>query len=160
MKLHVSTQLCTTKSTSCLHHQHPIALRESEKSSKSIDQSASVNILFPHFVTCRSNLRIQEEIKSKYNKDTYINPFPWLDNFQLTLNDFFRRLKIISRRRGEGISMPSNETVDMYQIFQAHDAKQPRTVLIEADPGMGKSMFWENLGKSKFEVRFGQQPTH
>ena len=90
-------------------------------------------------------VRIQEEIRYHYNKDTYINPFPWLDDFQLTLKDFFTRLKIVNRERGEGRSVLSDETIGMYQIFQPRDGKQPRTVLIEADPGMGKSTFCQKL---------------
>ena len=60
-----------------------------------------------------------------------------MDDFHLTLKDFFTRLKIVGRS--------SDEPVDMYQIFQPHDGEEPRTVLIEADPGMGKSMFCRKL---------------
>ena len=86
-----------------------------------------------------------EEIKYQYGKYGSINPFPWLDDFQLTLNDIFTRLKIVNRERGEGISMISDETIDMYQIFQPQEGERPRTVLVEADPGMGKSTFCQKL---------------
>ena len=71
-------------------------------------------------------------------------PFPWCEHFSFHLNDIFTRLKIVSKEKTRGEL--TDEITNMTAIFKAHaDCQKPRTVLIEGEPGMGKTTYCQKL---------------
>ena len=81
-------------------------------------------------------------------------PFPWCEGFRFNLDNIFTRLKFVSRRKERGVK--TDDSVDMFEIFQPHkECSQPRRVLIEGQPGMGKTTYchkialnWAKEGKN------------
>ena len=56
----------------------------------------------------------------------------------------FTRLKIIGKEKSRGVL--TDEITNMTAIFKAHaECQSPRTVLIEGDPGMGKTTYCQKL---------------
>ena len=71
-------------------------------------------------------------------------PIPWCEEFSFHLNDIFTRLKIVGKEKTQGTL--TDEITNMTAIFKAHsDCEKPRTVLIEGDPGMGKTTYCQKL---------------
>ena len=71
-------------------------------------------------------------------------PIPWCEEFSFHLNDIFTRLKIVGKEKTQGTL--TDEITNMTAIFKAHsDGEKPRTVLIEGDPGMGKTTYCQKL---------------
>ena len=71
-------------------------------------------------------------------------PVPWCEDFSFHLNDIFTRLKIVGKEKTQGTL--TDEITNMTAIFKAHkDCQTPRTVLIEGDPGMGKTTYCQKL---------------
>ena len=72
-------------------------------------------------------------------------PFPWLEDFLFHLDDIFTRLKVVSRKKTRG--KITADIVNMSGIFKPHrECSQPiRTVLIEGEPGMGKTTYCAKL---------------
>ena len=69
---------------------------------------------------------------------------PWCEDFSFHLNKIFTRLKIVSKDKTRGVL--TDDITDMTAIFKAHvECRNPRTVLIEGDPGMGKSTYCQKL---------------
>ena len=61
-------------------------------------------------------------------------------SFDSILITFFTRLKMVSRKKERGTKTDS--TVNMLEIFKPHEeCSQPRKVLIEGQPGMGKTTY-------------------
>ncbi|KAL9965538.1 hypothetical protein ACROYT_G029352 [Oculina patagonica] len=77
-------------------------------------------------------------------REGWLAPFPWCEEFHLHLDDIFTRLKVVSRKKTRGIA--TTDTVNMSGIFKPHEeCRQPRTVLIEGKPGMGKTTYCKKL---------------
>ena len=56
----------------------------------------------------------------------------------------FTRLKIIGKEKSRGVL--TDEITNMTAIFKAHaECQSPRTILIEGDPGMGKTTYCQKL---------------
>ena len=72
-------------------------------------------------------------------------PFPWCeDELQLKLSNIFTRLKIVSRTKER--SQLTDDFVHMTEIFKSHpECRTPRVVLIEGNPGMGKTTYCQKL---------------
>ena len=72
-------------------------------------------------------------------------PFPWCeDELQLKLSNIFTRLQIVSRTKER--SQLTDYTVNMTEIFKSHpECHNPRVVLIEGNPGMGKTTYCQKL---------------
>ena len=73
-----------------------------------------------------------------------LSPFPWCEEFHFQLDDIYTRLKVIGRKKTRGTAI--DEIVNMSAIFKPHEeCSQPRTVLIEGKPGMGKTTYCKKL---------------
>ena len=52
------------------------------------------------------------------DRDGWLAPFPWREEFRFNLDNIFTTLKFVSRRKEGGIK--TDDRVDMFQIFQPH----------------------------------------
>ena len=88
---------------------------------------------------------IIERIRELYKiREERLLPLPWCEDFSFHLNDIFTRLKIVSKEKTRG--KLTDEITDMTAIFKTHeDCKNPRMVLIEGDPGIGKTTYCQKL---------------
>ncbi|KAL9988304.1 hypothetical protein ACROYT_G002736 [Oculina patagonica] len=78
-------------------------------------------------------------------KGAVLCPFPWCeDDLQLELSNIFTRLKIISKKKER--ARPTDNIVNMTDVFKPHEeCNKPRVVLIEGQPGMGKTTYCQKL---------------
>ncbi|XP_027035711.1 NLR family CARD domain-containing protein 4-like [Pocillopora damicornis] len=73
-------------------------------------------------------------------REGWLSPFPWCEEFQLFLGDIFTRLKVVRRKKTRG--QITDVFLDMSSILDPHEeCSAPRTVLIEGEPGMGKTTY-------------------
>ena len=86
-----------------------------------------------------------EKIRELYKtRERRLLPVPWLDEFSFHINDIFTRLKILGKETNRGVL--TDDITNMTAIFKAHaEYQRPRTVLIEGDPGMGKTTYCQKL---------------
>ncbi|XP_067029206.1 NLR family CARD domain-containing protein 3-like [Acropora muricata] len=88
------------------------------------------------------------------DREGWLAPFPWCEEFRFHLDSIFTRLKFVSRRKERGIK--TDDIVDMFQIFQPHqECSQPRRVLIEGQPGMGKTTYCHKIAYDWAKKRKG-----
>ena len=88
---------------------------------------------------------VREKIRQLYKiRERRLLPVPWLDEFSFHLNDIFTRLKILGKEKTQGVL--TDDITNMTAIFKARaECQRPRTVLIEGDPGMGKTTYCQKL---------------
>ena len=88
--------------------------------------------------------KLVELIRRDY-KGAVLCPFPWCeDELQLKLSNIFTRLKIVIRTKER--SQLTDDTVNMTDVFKPHrECHSPRVVLIEGNPGMGKTTYCQKL---------------
>ena len=73
-------------------------------------------------------------------REGWLSPFPWCEEFQLFLGNIFTRLKVVRRKKTRG--EVTDVFVDMSSILDRHEeCSAPRTVLIEGEPGIGKTTY-------------------
>ena len=86
-----------------------------------------------------------EKIRQLYKtRERRLLPVPWLDEFSFHINDIFTRLKILVKEKTQGVL--TDDITNMTAIFKPHaECQRPRTVLIEGDPGMGKTTYCQKL---------------
>ncbi|XP_068700180.1 NLR family CARD domain-containing protein 3-like isoform X2 [Montipora foliosa] len=73
-------------------------------------------------------------------REGWLAPFPWCEEFRFHLDNIFTRLKMVSRKKERGVKTDS--IVNMLEIFKPHEeCPQPRKVLIEGQPGVGKTTY-------------------
>ena len=84
---------------------------------------------------------LMDDIRELYKtREGWLAPFPWCEEFRFHLDNIFTRLKMVSRKKERGTKTDS--TVNMLEIFKPHEeCSQPRKVLIEGQPGMGKTTY-------------------
>ena len=72
-------------------------------------------------------------------------PFPWCeDDLQLKLSKVFTRLQIFSKEKER--ARLTDKVVRMTDAFMPHEeCEEPRVVLIEGQPGMGKTTYCQKL---------------
>ncbi|XP_073249843.1 uncharacterized protein [Porites lutea] len=89
---------------------------------------------------------ITERIRQLYQvRERQLKPFTWCDYPNFNLNDIFTRLKIRNREKTRG-TLTDDEITNMTAIFRPHPkCQEPRIVLIEGDPGMGKTTYSQKL---------------
>ena len=88
--------------------------------------------------------KLVELIRRVY-KGAVLCPFPWCEeDLQFELSNIFTRLQIKSRTKER--AKLTDEIVKMTDVFRPHaECERPRVVLIEADPGMGKTTCCQKL---------------
>ncbi|CAH3176506.1 unnamed protein product, partial [Porites evermanni] len=88
--------------------------------------------------------KLVELIRRDY-KGAVLCPFPWCeDELQLKLSNIFTRLQIVSRKKER--SQLTGQAVNMTEVFKSHpECSNPRVVLIEGNPGMGKTTYCQKL---------------
>ena len=89
---------------------------------------------------------IIEEIRQLYqSREGNLAPFAWCDYPNFNMDDIFTRLKIVNREKTRG-TLTDDEITNMTAIFRPHPkCQKPRKVLIEGDPGMGKTTYSQKL---------------
>ena len=88
------------------------------------------------------------------DREGWLAPFPWCEEFRFHLDNIFTRLRFVSTTKERGIK--TDDIVDMFQIFQPHqECSQPRRVLIEGQPGMGKSTYCQKIAYDWAKKRKG-----
>ena len=88
------------------------------------------------------------------DREGWLAPFPWCEEFRFNLDNIFTRLKFVSRKKEGGIK--TDVIVDMFQIFQPHqECSQPRRVLIEGRSGMGKTTYCHKIAYDWAKKRKG-----
>ncbi|XP_068756016.1 NLR family CARD domain-containing protein 3-like, partial [Montipora capricornis] len=92
---------------------------------------------------CQSD--IIESIRQIYQKcEGVVCPVPWCEGFSFQLENIFTRLKIVAKEKTRGTL--AKEITNMTSIFTSHeDCQHPRIVLIEGEPGMGKTTYCQKL---------------
>ena len=78
-------------------------------------------------------------------REGWLAPFPWCEGeFYFHLDDIFTRLIMVSREKTRGVA--TNKITEMSAILQPHEeCSNPRTVLIEGKPGMGKTTYCNKI---------------
>ena len=72
-------------------------------------------------------------------------PVPWCEEFSFHIKDIFTRLRIVDKEKTRGI-VTSRAVTSMTSIFTPHEGcEQPVIVLIEGEPGMGKTTYCQKL---------------
>ena len=100
-------------------------------------------VIFVAYISCPNH--VVEWIQQIYGKrEGVILPVPWCEDFSFQLEDIFTRLKIVAKGRTRG--EVTKEITSMTSVFTPHeDCKQPLVVLIEGEPGMGKTTYCQKL---------------
>ena len=113
----------------------------------------SVNELKQHFgliFTCLSgSLSFLSEalLRKEYKKQehTFLTPFPWLEDWKLALDSIFIKVQMKTRSKERSREL-KGEVRGMHTIFEPHKhCEKPRTVLVEGEPGSGKTVFCQRL---------------
>ena len=100
-------------------------------------------VCFAASSSCQSH--IIEWIRQIYEKrEGVVLPVPWCEGFSFQLEDIFTRLRIVAKEKTRGTL--TKEITNMTGIFKSHeDCQHPRIVLIEGEPGMGKTTYCQKL---------------
>ena len=70
---------------------------------------------------------------------------PWCDRFNFQIKNIFTRLNLVAKEKTRGIET-TKEVTNMTSIFAPHEScKKPLIVLIEGEPGMGKTTYCQKL---------------
>ena len=102
-----------------------------------------VFVCFAANSSCQSH--IIESIRQIYQRrEGVVFPVPWCKGFSYPLENIFTRLKIVSKEKTRGTL--KKEITNMTSIFTSHEECQhPQIVLIEGEPGMGKTTYCQKL---------------
>ena len=97
------------------------------------------------FVDIPEPTDVIERIRQLYKiREGQLLPFPWCEDFSFNLNEIFTRLRIVGKDKTR--RKLTDDITNMTAIFKPHEeCEKPRTVLIEGDPGMGKTTYCQKL---------------
>ena len=72
-------------------------------------------------------------------------PVPWCKDLSSSLNKVFTKFRIVGKDKNTG--EVKNDITDIYDIFKTHEECEdpPQTLLIEGDPGIGKTTYCQKL---------------
>ena len=100
-------------------------------------------VCFAATSSCQSH--IIESIRQIYQtNEGVVLPVPWNEGFSFQLENIFTRLRIVPKEKTRGTL--AEEITNMTSIFTSHeDCQHPRVVLIEGEPGMGKTTYCKKL---------------
>ena len=89
--------------------------------------------------------RVIKGIQHIYEKsEGVILPVPWCDRFSFPLEKIFTRLRIVAKEKTR--EKVTKELTSMSSIFTPHeDCQRPTVVLIEGEPGIGKTTYCQKL---------------
>ncbi|XP_044170646.1 nucleotide-binding oligomerization domain-containing protein 2-like [Acropora millepora] len=77
-------------------------------------------------------------------REGVILPVPWCDRFSFQLEKIFTRLRIVAKEKTR--EKVTEEVTSMSSIFRPHeDCQRPMVVLIEGEPGIGKTTYCQKL---------------
>ena len=81
-------------------------------------------------------------IRDQYERlEGWLAPFPWSEHFHFELDKIYTRLRVV-RREKKARGTTTQPDVEMAEIFRPHEeCRQPKKVLIEGKPGMGKTTY-------------------
>ena len=87
-----------------------------------------------------------ESIRQLYtSREGRLAPFSWCEHFYFHLDDIFTRLVMVSKEK-EARGTGARRNLEFTEIFQAHkECEEPKNVLIEGKPGMGKTTYCNKL---------------
>ncbi|XP_074621195.1 uncharacterized protein LOC141879795 isoform X3 [Acropora palmata] len=90
--------------------------------------------------------KVIEGIRQVYQKrEGVLVPVPWCEDFSFQIEDIFTRLRVVAKEN-TGPIVTSKEVTSMTSIFTPHKGcKPPLIVLIEGEPGMGKTTYCRKL---------------
>ncbi|XP_068696354.1 protein NLRC3-like [Montipora foliosa] len=139
----VSAAAATGSSTNTHHEQDPVHPEASCADVLSATAGSSAHSQQDQDLPYSAS--IIERVRQLYStREKIIFPVPWLDDFSFPLDAIFTKLKILGKKKTRGIL--TDEITNMTAIFKGHeDCAKPRTVLIEGDPGMGKTTYCQKL---------------
>ena len=88
---------------------------------------------------------IIKNIRQLYkNREGWLAPFPWCEDFHFSFDDIFTRLRVIYRKKTRGTA--TDRVVTMSEIFNQHqECEELRVVLIEGIPGTGKTTYCKKV---------------
>ncbi|XP_068699896.1 protein NLRC3-like isoform X2 [Montipora foliosa] len=123
--------------------QHSDERRQVLFTSESCPSSSLASHRMKATSSCQSD--IIESIRQIYQKcEGVVCPVPWCEWFSFQLENIFTRLKIVAKEKTRGTL--TKEITNMTSIFTSHeDCQHPRIVLIEGEPGMGKTTYCQKL---------------
>ena len=108
----------------------------------------SISTYYCMFVAARALCpsHVIDGIRQVYQKcEGVILPIPWCEGFNFKIEDIFTRLRIVEKEKTRGIAT-IKEVTNMTSIFTPHnDCKEPLIVLIEGEPGIGKTTYSQKL---------------
>ena len=86
-----------------------------------------------------------ERIRQLYQtREGRLSPFPWCEDFNFDINDIFTRPTIV--RRDKTRRTAAEQVTSITGVFRPHSGiSKPRTVLIEGEPGMGKTIYCQKV---------------
>ena len=101
-----------------------------------------MTLFFHFYISVSLEAKHINGIRDQYERlEGWLAPFPWSEHFHFELDKIYTRLRVV-RREKKARGTATQPDVEMAEIFTPHEeCKQPKKVLIEGKPGMGKTTY-------------------